>query len=289
MLSKLKVKRIRTRYWMPGEDYAKNIAESIKSQVDEEDFVVVSEKAISTANGNIIDEGKVKPGIIAKLLARIWMRFVWGRFLGLLCNLHPDAIEHLKKYPLIEGASHKQLAIRTSTILQSLKHGSEGGIDLSNLPYAYACLPLKDPDRIAEKIRLEILKTTSKPTTVIISDTDSTFTYRNIHFTAHPNPIQGIFSFGGFLTFVIGRFFKLKQRATPNAVNGNELQIEDSLRLAELGHRVRGSGAGRTIWDVAKRFDVGLSEVNWDMMNDVPHYPVVLIRQTKDSGRNKFS
>ena len=289
MLSKLKVKRIRTRYWMPGEDYAKNIAESIKSQVDEGDFVVVSEKAISTVNGNIIDEGKVKPGIIAKLLARIWMRFVWGRFLGLLCNLHPDAIEHLKKYPLIEGASHKQLAIRTSTILQSLKHGSEGGIDLSNLPYAYACLPLKDPDKIAEKIRLEILKTTSKPTTVIISDTDSTFTYRNIHFTAHPNPIQGIFSFGGFLTFVIGRFFKLKQRATPNAVNGNELQIEDSLRLAELGHRVRGSGAGRTIWDVAKRFDVGLSEVNWDMMNDVPHYPVVLIRQTKDSGRNKFS
>ena len=289
MRSKLKVKRIRTRYWIPGEDYAKNIAESIKSHVDEGDFVVVSEKAISTAKGYIIDERKIKPGIIAKLLARIWMRFVWGRFLGRLCNLQSDAIEHLKNYPLIEGAYHKQLAIRTSTILQSLKHGSEGGIDLSNLPYAYACLPLKDPERIAEQIQLEILKTTSKPTTVIISDTDSTFTYRNIHFTAHPNPIQGIFSLGGFLTFVIGRFFKLKQRATPNAVNGIELQIEDSLRLAELAHRARGSGAGRTIWDVAKRFDVGLSEVNWDMMNNVPHYPVVLIRQTKDSGHNELS
>ncbi len=289
MLSKLKVKRIRTRYWRPGEDYAKKIAESVMSYVDDGDFVVVSEKAISTAKGNVIDERKIKPGIIAKLLARIWMRFVWGRFLGLLCNLQPDAIEHLINYPLIEGASHKQLAIRTSTILQSLKHGSEGGIDLSNLPYAYACLPLKDPDKIAEKIKLEILKTTSKPTTVIISDTDSTFTYRNLHFTAHPNPIKGIFSSGGFLTFVIGRFFKLKQRATPNAVNGIELQIEDSLRLAELAHRARGSGAGRTIWDVAKRFAVGLSEVNWDMMNGVPHYPVVLIRRTKDSGRNKFS
>jgi F420-0:gamma-glutamyl ligase-like protein len=286
MLSKLKVKRIRTRYWRPGEDYAKIIAESLKSHVDDGDFVVVSEKAISTAKGNIIDEGKIKPGLVAKLLASIWMRFVWGRFLGYVCNLQRDAIEHLINYPYIEGASHKQLAIRTSTVLQSLKHGSEGGIDLSNLPYAYACLPLKDPYESAEEIRLEILKTTSKSINVILSDTDSTFTYRNVHFTTHPNPIKGILSYGGFITYILGRFFELKQRATPIAIVGIELSIEDVLRLAELAHRARGSGAGRTVWNVAKRFDVGFNEVSWGMMNNVPHYPVVLIRCTTDSSNN---
>lgn len=289
MPSKLKVKRIRTRYWRPGDNYSKNIAESVKLHVEDGDFVVISEKAISTAKGNIIDERKIKPGLVAKLLARVWMRFVWGRFLGYVCNLKRDAIEHLKNYPFFEGASHKQLAIRTSTLLQSLKHGSEGGIDLSNLPYSYACLPLKDPNEIAKKIKLEILKTTSKSTTIILSDTDSTFTYRNVHFTAHPNPIKGIRSFGGFLTFVSGRFFRLKQRATPIAIIGNKIPIEDALRYAELAHRARGSGAGRTVWDVAKRFGVGIDQVNWDMMNEVPHYPVVLIRRTEDSRHNKFS
>jgi len=283
MLSKLKFKRIHTGYWKPGEDYVSIIAERVKWHVDDGDFVVVSEKAISIAKGNIVNEQNIKPGLIAKLLAYIWMRYVWGRFLGYVCNLQRESIEHLRNYPLSEGASHKQLAIRTSSILQSLKHGSEGGIDLSNVPYAYACLPLKSPDEIAEKIRLAILRTTSKITTVLISDTDSTFTYRNVHFTARPNPIKGIFSFGGFLIFVIGRFFKLEQRATPIAVVGDALQIEDALRLAELAHRARGSGAGRTIWDIVELFGGGFNEVDWDRMNDVLHYPVVLIRR-----KNRF-
>ena len=60
MLSKLKVKRIRTRYWRPGEDYAKIIAESLRLHVDDGDFIVVSEKAISIVKGNIIDEQKIK-------------------------------------------------------------------------------------------------------------------------------------------------------------------------------------------------------------------------------------
>ena len=79
----------------------------------------------------------------------------------------------------------------------------------------------------------------------------------------------------------------MKSRSgTAIAIVGIELSIEDVLRLAELAHRARGSGAGRTVWDVAKRFDVGFNEVSWDMMNNVPHYPVVLIRCNTDSSNN---
>ena len=37
--------------------------------------------------------------------------------------------------------------------MQALKYGSEGGIDISNVPFSYACLPLKNPKEEAERIQ----------------------------------------------------------------------------------------------------------------------------------------
>jgi F420-0:gamma-glutamyl ligase-like protein len=50
------------------------------------------------------------------------------------------------------------------------------------------------------------------------------------------------------------------------------------LTLANVSHRVRGHGAGRTVWDMAKRFGVGLTEVTWDMLRLVDHYPIAILR-----------
>jgi len=275
----IRFRTIKTGYWRPGEDYAKIVLNSVESLVKESDIIVVSEKAISTAEGNIVDESKTKPSLSAKLLVRFWMRIVWGYFLGRICHLRINQIEHLRNFPMKEGMAHKQVALNWAGFLQALKHGSEGGIDLSNMPYSYACLPLKNPVERARRLHDKIRSKTGKSVTVIIADTDSTFSFHNFNFTSRPNPIKGITSFGGVFSFTLGRALKLKQRATPLAVVGSEISLEEALNFAEVAHHARGYGAGRTIWDVAKRFGVKFDEVTWEMLDEADHFPIVLIRR----------
>ena len=75
---------IATKYWKPGEKYLNCIVEAVEKRVADGDFVVVSEKALSTALGNIIDESGVRPGFNAKLISGIWMRIGWRHCLSAL-------------------------------------------------------------------------------------------------------------------------------------------------------------------------------------------------------------
>ena len=120
--------------------------------------LVLSEKALSTAKGNIVDESLVNPSSLAKIIAKFWMRGVWGYVLGLLCRFKPATIERLRTFPEKEGASHKQVVLDNAGFLQALKYGSEGGIDLSNMPYAYACLPLQNPEEVALQIQQHLVQ-----------------------------------------------------------------------------------------------------------------------------------
>ena len=84
----------------------------------------------------------IKPGYVAKLLVKIWMRRIWGGPLGKLTKLKRRTLGNLRNFPIPEGVHHKQVAIERAGILQAMRHYSEGGIDASNLPYSYVCLPL---------------------------------------------------------------------------------------------------------------------------------------------------
>ena len=274
----MKVKAIKTKFWRPSKDYLTVIVESVQSLLKNGDIVVISEKAISTSLGNIVDESQVVPGLLAKLLVILWMRLFWGFFLGNICRFKESSINHFRFYPLEEGASHKQVVLRRSGFLSALKYGSEGGIDISNMPSSFASLPLERPEIQARKIYEELKKKTGKDITVIISDTDSTFSLNNFHFTAHPHPINGIKKFGGVLPFILGRTLKLKQRATPLGVGGTKIGVEEALLFAEIAHHIRGSGAGRTVWDMVERYSVNFSEITWNMLDQVNHFPIVLIR-----------
>ena len=269
---------VATGYWRPGEDYLQRIADSIQNQIQDGDIVTVSEKAISTALGNLVDESNIAPGIMASLLAKYWMRLVWGYLLGPLSRLRNITIQHLRSYPLEEGSAHKQLALEQANLLEALMFGSEGGIDASNLPYSYVSLPLKNAPEIAQKIRAFIKAKLDKSVVVIIVDTDRTYSLRTFHFTPRPKPIQGIQSVGGFLSYVIGRFFKMKRRATPVGVVGSQMQAEAALEIAEIANMVRGFGAGRTVWDMAERFSVDVTEVTWDMLDELEHKPIVIVK-----------
>lgn len=279
-ISVIRFKAIRTGYWRPREDYDEIIMKSVEHSVESGDVIVVSEKAVSTAEGNIVDESKIKPGFSAEFLVRFWTRIVWGYFLGIICHFRMERIRHLRNLPIKEGAAHKQLVLDYAGLLQAMKYGSEGGIDISNMPYSYACLPLKDPMKKAWRLNEKIEARTGKVVTVIIADTDSTFSFRNFHFTSRPNPIKGIISFGGVFSFSLGRALKLRQRATPLALAGQRLSVEEALNFAEIAHHARGYGAGRTVWNAAEKFNVKFDEVTWEMLGRVDHFPIVLIRRS---------
>jgi F420-0:gamma-glutamyl ligase-like protein len=270
---------VTTKYWKPRQDYLKEITNSIASRVENGDFVVVSEKALSTALGNIVDESLIRPSLNAKLIAKPWMQFMWGYFLGVLCHFGQRLLQRLRAYPIVAGSRHKQIALQQAGLLQALMFGSEGGIDGSNLPYSYVSLPLKNAYALAEKIQQQIWLTLQKKATVIIVDTDKTYSFRNFHFTPRPNPMKGIHSHGGICAYVAGRLFKLKRRSTPLAVAGCSLQAEEALKIAHNADKARGPGAGATVWDMAARFKVAVTGVSWDMLARVTHKPIVIVRR----------
>jgi F420-0:gamma-glutamyl ligase-like protein len=269
---------VESRYWKPGDDYITQLIEAIENIVENKDFVTVSEKAVSTSLGNLIDEKNVEPSRLARFIAKYWMRIVWPYVLGPLCHLRQKTIKFLRSYPTEEGSLHKQLALMQSGFLQALMHGSEGAIDGSNLPYSYVSLPLENAQKIAQKLRERIRSDLGKNVTVAIVDTDKTYSLKGLHFTPRPKPLKGIHSFGGFLAYLAGRSLKLKKRATPLAVAGSRITTEEALEIAKIANRTRGTGAGRTVWDMAKTFNVTLTGVTWKMLDSVKHRPIVIIR-----------
>lgn len=275
---KYKALAVATEYWRPEENYLEEIIEGVKGKVSDGEFVVISEKALSTATNNIVDENNVNPDSSAKLIAKCWMRIVWGYFLGHLCHFRQKLLRYLREYPMEMGSRHKQVALQYAGLLQALMFGSEGGIDGSNLAYAYVSLPLSNVNEIAGQIRWQILQRLGKKVFVMIVDTDKTYSFGNFHFTPRPKPMRGIYSFGGVVAYVIGRMFKFNRRPTPIAVAGCKISVEDALAIANIANRVRGFGAGRTVWDMAERFKVELASVSWEMLDTVKHKPIVLIR-----------
>jgi F420-0:gamma-glutamyl ligase-like protein len=63
-------------------------------------------------------------------------------------------------------------------------------------------------------------------------------------------------------------------------VNGCKLQPEEALKLANIADRVRGPGSGATVWDMAARFNVAVTAVSWEMLSEISHKPIVLLRRS---------
>ena len=280
-MNKYKVLIVSTKYWKPHEDYLESIVHAVKGKIVDGDFMVISEKAVSTAKNNIVDEELLKPSVNARIIAMFWMPMIWGYFLGALCRFQRKTIERLRDYPSEFGSRHKQLVLQKCGLLQALMFGSEGGIDGSNLPYSYVSLPLENAEKVAGSISFCLLRQLRKKVCVLIVDTDKTYSMRGFHFTPRPRPIKGIVSFGGVFSYVAGRMLRLRRRATPVAVAGCKLNVETALEIADVANRARSYGAGRTVWDMAEKFDTGLAQVTWEMLETVKHKPIVIVRRKR--------
>lgn len=275
---KIKTLTLRCRYWRPGTDYLTEITERVSKHVESGDIIAVSEKAISTATNNIIDEAQVTPSSLAWFLSGFWTRKIWAGPLGKIVGLKEQTRENLRNYPREEGAAHKQTALSCTGFLQSLRHYSEGGIDASNLPYAYVSLPLVSPKDSAARIQDKIWSETGKNVTVVIMDGDTTYSWRSLHLAPRRVDTPGLIHFGGVLTFIIGRVFGLRARQTPIAIAGDSIEPDRALWYARLYHRLCGGGAGRTAWSMSDKLDTSLTGVTWEMLESVEHYPITIIR-----------
>ncbi len=277
-MTKYRFLPLNTPYWRPGEDYVQQIIKCVDGRIADDDIIVLSEKAISTARNNIVDESRTVPTATARLIATFWMPIVWGYVLGPFCHFRMKLISRIRRYPHAAGSRHKQVALQQAGLLQALMFGSEGAIDGSNLPYSYVSLPLKKPDEIAETIRRKIQLLLGKKIAVMIVDTDKTYSFGSFHFTPRPSPIRGIHSCGGFIAYAVGQFLRFRKRATPLALVGRKLTVEESLTIAQGANRSRGFGAGRTVWEMAEKFNVALTSVSWEMLERVKHKPIVIVR-----------
>jgi F420-0:gamma-glutamyl ligase-like protein len=278
-MTKYKVLSVATGYWKPNDNYTDEIIFILKDKIQNDDFVVVSEKAISTASGNVEDENMVMPSANAKFIAGFWMRIVWGYCLGVLCHFGPRLLKRLREYPFESGSRHKQVALEQAGLFQALMFGSEGAIDGSNLAYSYVSLPLKNADKVAKKIRKEIFLRLKMSVCVVIADTDKTYKFRNFYFTPRPKPFKGIQSWGGVTTYILGRALRFKKSSTPLAVAGCKLQAAEALKITNIADKARGSGTGATVWDMAARFHVDITGVSWEMLGALTHRPIVILRK----------
>jgi F420-0:gamma-glutamyl ligase-like protein len=275
---RLKVIKIKTKYWRPYSDFLKIISKSLEKLLEDGDIICVSEKALSVALGTIVDESIIQPGSLAKFLSAFWIRKFWAGPLGNLVKFKRATINNLTNYPIIKGAKHKEVCLRYSGFLQALRHYSEGGIDASNLPYSLVSLPLEKPCETAFMIKNYVKDHTKKNSTVIIVDGDSTFSYRNLHIAPRKVDLNGLIHFGGFFAYVIGRVFGFRERSTPIAVCGAYFNPDRALWFAELAHTTSGPGVGRTVWSMTEKMGTSLTGLTWEMIESVEHAPIVLIR-----------
>jgi F420-0:gamma-glutamyl ligase-like protein len=273
---KLRAIGVRTRYWRPGTDYLQEIELALRDVVMDGDVITVSEKAIAVSKGLLIDESLVVPGSLAMAISR-FLAWAWGGPIGVMARLKPTTRDNLRRFPIGLMAAHKEVALRRVGLLQALRHYSEGGIDASNLPLFFVSLPLTEPVDVAMEI-VERLSKYAGRLTVMIVDGDSTYSWRSIHLAPRRVQTPGLIHFGGFAQFLLGRALSMRARSTPIAIAGEPIAPDRALWYANTAHRISGRGAGRTVWGMARRFNVGLTEITLEMLESVKHTPIVVLR-----------
>ncbi|MEM4575872.1 MAG: coenzyme F420-0:L-glutamate ligase [Candidatus Nezhaarchaeales archaeon] len=280
---------LESKIWRPKTDFKKSIAELVKEVALDGDYIVVSEKALSSALGLLYDESSIKIDPYSKVMTYLTTNLLWGLALSRVCKLSLETSLFLRKYPLTEGARHKKLALRVGGLLQALKPTSECGIDATNVPGYLVSLPLKNPFYIANDIRTYLEQELGINVRVVISDSDKCYQFKPL-----PKLILSCRNTGirssvnlGFISFLVARLFNnfFSPYATPIGFSPLNLDVTELLIVAELADRARGFGIGRTIYDIEKKLKIKATEITWDILDLFPHYPVVVVKKVRGTRR----
>jgi F420-0:gamma-glutamyl ligase-like protein len=279
---KLRIIRKHFQYWYPGTDVVNEIIRKYRRYIEGNDFVVLSEKALSTALGNIYDENLVKADPLTSIATFIVMKILWGKILRFVFKNY-NIIKLINNVPLELAASHKKVALRYGGVKHFLKPISEAGIDTTNLPYRYVSLPLRNPLKVAEDIRKNIACKLGKSVNILIIDTDRTFKprfLRNIAFSTRSSSIRGVIDLGAYAYF-LGRIFRkyFTLYPTPVAYVGIDLGLPIILKIAKVCSKYMGSGFGRNIVEMIQALGVeNFDNIRWVDMRKIYHYPALLVK-----------
>jgi len=137
-----------------------NLVGIILQKLDEEnlrlqnsDILAISSKVLSSAEGNVVELGKITPSLKAKQLSKKYI-------------LEPEFVELvLKEAEKIYGGVEKAILTLKDNILTV-----NAGIDQKNVPKGYVSLWPSNLQDKAEKIRKEIRRRTGKNVGVLIVD-----------------------------------------------------------------------------------------------------------------------
>jgi coenzyme F420-0:L-glutamate ligase/coenzyme F420-1:gamma-L-glutamate ligase len=144
----------------PGDDLAAFILTALQTsrlEVQQDDVLVIAQKVVSKAEGNVVSLSSVVASPAAIELARLTSRD------ARLCQLYLDE-------------SREVVAVRGRHVVTIHRLGFRGtgaGVDLSNaapLPTGTAVLLPRDPDASARRLRQRISSATGKRIAVIVSD-----------------------------------------------------------------------------------------------------------------------
>ncbi len=274
---------VRDRYWKIGSGAVRNALRALKDvTLADGDVVLLSEKAVAVAEGELIDESEYVPGRLARWLAKYWMRIVWGRILGPLLKdvmdppLRDETIENFRRYPLEEGARHKQMVLEEFGLKHALEPLSEAGVDVGNVPGTYAAPVPESAREVAEGLRERLMEERGVNVSVVVGDTDKTFELFGVKFTTIARAQPPIKAGTGVVGFLVGRLLARTLGPTPVAVAG-DLSVEEAIRLLERAENVRTKGAGRTVYDMVRKAG-DPSEVDEEFLSSFEHVPIVVAR-----------
>lgn len=279
---KIKILRKRFRYWYPGTDVVNEIVNKYGMYIDNGDILVLSEKALAIALGNIYDENVIDADIFTKTATFFTMRILWGNILKFVFK-NPDIVKIIKSSPLNVIAVHKKLGLRYGGFKHFLKPISEAGIDTTNLPYKYVSLPLKNSFGMLNNIRMEVFRRLGKVVNILVIDSDKTFKpkkLRYIAFSTRISSVKGVIDLGAYAYFV-GKVFKkyFTPYPTPVAYVGIDLSLPLILRIAKVCSKYMGSGLGRNFLEMVRNLNVeDFNKIKWIDMVKTYHYPAVLAK-----------
>ncbi|WP_066973191.1 coenzyme F420-0:L-glutamate ligase [Methanobrevibacter filiformis] len=270
---------IETGYIEPNENLDK-ILNPATEVIEENDYLVIAETPIAISQGRVVDESQYRPGFLAKFLAIIWSKYLWGYVFGPILKIKKRTIDNLRKLPP-EASAHKEVVLKLYGLKHGLKPASEAGIDLSNAPGTYVSLLPENPSKIAKEIAIKIKKEKGIDVKVLIVDTDATYKLRNTYFTGLPEALAPIKLNGGVFAYILGQ---LSENIGPTPIGASsDIPIVTALEIANLSEKYQKTLENNmeTFYSMKKILGSGESNnetITIEMLNSIIHTPAVIIR-----------
>jgi coenzyme F420-0:L-glutamate ligase/coenzyme F420-1:gamma-L-glutamate ligase len=143
---------------VPGDDLARLIANAATANgtvLQSGDALVVTQKVVSKAEGQLVDLREIEPSDLARRFAEMWRK---------------DA----RQVELVLRESVRIVRMERGILIGQTRHGficANAGVDVSNVPGEHvACLLPRDPDASARQLRATLAERLGVDVAVIISD-----------------------------------------------------------------------------------------------------------------------